>query len=503
MKRSIKLLSLLLALLMCSSALFACNNEEETTGTQGNQNQEQNGTNQTTETQTEENEDVISWKQPEIEVTDYGTEFILSIMTDSNSMDYHWVEESKGDAMSESVYARQEAVRQHLGVEVIAKKHTGDFTNYYEEYKTAVRNKDDSLHMAITHVYEGVNSLITGNYLRNLAKTDGLDLEQEYWNLSMMENVALNGRMYLGNSKFNILLTHVIAFNKTMMAQYEDELGTTVYELVDNYKWTLDQMISLANKVSIDTTSDGKTEDDTYGLTGIQWVEFIGFLNACNIQHVDQNEKGEYVIAFYDELNAEKTTDLVQKLSDLVASPNAWFRYRVETSTPLIGLETGRALMNVSNNTDLPNLCNYEDLEFGVLPFPMYDEAQKDVGYRHLQWGGHTIIPSYVANEDMVIQTVELLAYYSYDVNNTYYEKLLGKQAADAPDDRRMLELVWNTICGDIGQTYSAAGNVLYMLPELTSYAATQELSSYVASHKNSVEKGFQKFMKQVDKLKD
>ena len=41
----------------------------------------------------------------------------------------------------------------------------------------------------------------------------------------------------------------------------------------------------------------------------------------------------------------------------------------------------------------------------------------------------------------MVGETVELLAYYSDDVNVAFYEKLLGKKVADAPDDRRMLEL--------------------------------------------------------------
>ncbi len=496
MKTTLRLIALVLVLIMSVSALAACANGEETT-TEAPSSESNNAT---TEVTTEEEEFAYEFN-PEIPETDYATDFILSIMTDSNEMTYHWVEEGLGDAMSESIYARQESVRKHLGVEVVGKKHTGDHTNYFEEYQIAVKNKDDSLHMAITHVYNGVTNLITGNYLRDFATIDAFNLEADYWNLGTMENTALGGKMFLGNSKFNILYTHVLAFNKTMMEQYEDELGTTVYEMVDNYQWTLDQMIALAEKVSIDTASDGKTSDDTYGITGTQWIEFIGFLNAANVQLIDQNEKGEYVIACYNEINAEKTDAIINKLSALVESSNAWFRYRIE-ETPLIGLETGRALMTISRTGSLPNLCNYEDLKFGVLPYPMYDEAQKDVGYRHLQWGGHTVIPSYLANEEMVYQTIELLSYYSAGVNNTFYEKLLGKQAADAPDDRRMLELIWSTICGDIGQTYSNVGSILYLVPELTWVESTNNLASYIAAQEKSVARGFKNFMKQVDKLK-
>ncbi len=488
MKKSFKLLALFLALLMCVSLFAACD-EEETTEKESEETQG---------TETEADESLMPESHPEIAKKDYGAEFFISIQQDVNSMDYHWVEKSEGDAMSEAVYARQEKIHDYLGVEVIATQ-SGNHTTYTEAFKTAIKNKDDSVHMIMTHVHSGINGLISGNYLQDLNKVEGLDLEADYWTQEILDNLALGEKMYLGNNRFNILYTHVIGFNKTMMEQYEDAMGTTVYDLVDNYQWTLDQMIGLAERVYIDTTADGKTEDDTFGLAGVQWVPFVGFMQAADIFLVSPDESGTMKVSVYNETNQARTATLVDKLKDLAKSNYAWFKYRIEP-TPEVKLHSGRTLMSLESTNGLPNLNNY-DINFGVLPYPMFDEAQKDVGYRHLQWGGFIGVPSYVADPTMVGETVECLAYFSGDVNNTFYEKLLGKQVADVPIDRRMLEIVWNTICSDFGQAYSeVGGSLLYMLPELTNANGTSELASYIKGRESSINKGIKKFFVTVEK---
>jgi hypothetical protein len=128
----------------------------------------------------------------------------------------------------------------------------------------------------------------------------------------------------------------------------------------------------------------------------------------------------------------------------------------------------------------------------------MYNEEQKDVGYRSLQWGGYLCVPSYLDNPTMVGETIEMMAYYSADVAEVYYEKLLGKQVADAPQDRKMLQIVWDSVCSDFGQTYFTVfyqTNILYALPSLTNINASEGLASYVASRQSTVNRNIKKFM--------
>lgn len=484
MKKSLRLLTLILALVMIISSLAACNSDDT-------QDDDDNDG---------DTEAVVDEFFPDIAKKDYGTDFFITNQIDCNPMKYYWVEESDGDAMSEALYLRQEQVRKHLGVEITATQ-AGHHTTYAVDFQTAVKNKDDSVHLLISHVHSGVEGLISGGYLADFNDFDSINLDAHYWNQTFMEGVAIDDLMFLGNSNFNILYTYVIAFNKTMLEQQEDALDESIYDIVTDYRWTLDRMISLAQLVSIDATADGKTEDDTFGITGVHWVPFVGFLEASNIQLVDIAEDGNYKISFYNSLNQAKTTNLITTLSELAKADYAWFgRYKNDDQYGVdIPLYTGRTLMELRATNSLQNLCDY-DVEFGVLPYPMYDEAQADVGYRHLQWGGYLCIPSYLVDPNMVGDTIEMLSYYSTNVNTTFYEKLLGKQVADVPEDRKILDMVWDSVVSDFGQTYTtASGNVLYMVPNLT-HAADSNISSYHQGVENSANKSIKKFLNTVKK---
>ncbi len=320
-----------------------------------------------------------------------------------------------------------------------------------------------------------------------------------------MESISLYDRFFLGYGSFCIPRTWVLSYNKTMLEQYGDSLTESVYDTVRGYRWTVDKMISLASLVYADATGDGKTADDTFGISGQQWIPFIGFLQASNIQLVEEDDSGEYLVSVYNEKNKERTFTLVEKLKNFAASDSAWFRFRVE-ETPVIELHSGRTLMFLHDNKNLSGLLNY-DIEFGVLPYPMFDEAQAEVGYRQLTFDVYMVIPSYSRNLEMAAETLELLNFYGLDVTKAVYEKLLGKQVADTPDDAQMLEIIWDGLCSDFGLTYgNVSGSLdtnLYMLPTVTNPNGTEQLASFVASYEKTANKALVQYMKQMKKMCD
>ena len=140
------------------------------------------------------------------------------------------------------------------------------------------------------------------------------------------------------------------------------------------------------------------------------------------------------------------------------------------------------------------------DLNFGVLPYPLFDEYQKD--YRSLQWGGYLCVPSYVESEEKVGDTLEVMSFYGNDILVTFYEKILGKQVANVPEDARMLEeYIWKTVCTDFGQTYGDdAPGVLYFLPYVTrpTEDGGKEMASYYNSFYKSTNETIDKFVQEV-----
>ncbi len=160
--------------------------------------------------------------------------------------------------------------------------------------------------------------------------------------------------------------------------------------------------------------------------------------------------------------------------------------------------------MTIVKSTALESYLDY-DISFGVLPYPMYDEDQKEIGYRSWNYDGNISLPAYLRNEQMIAETMELLAFYGEPVQIAVFEKMLGKQVADTPDDAAMLNLIWNNLCSDFGTTYSHIDGSLdtnmYMLPWLTNPNGSDSIASYVAGYEKRANKGLETFMKKLSKI--
>ena len=462
----LRILSVLIVIAMLATAFAACEGESNQTDKDDNGTNEQNSAHESLSGGETAGEVVTAEPTPEISKTNYDADFYLSVMNDSNPMRYFWVEESTGGALSEAVYTRQQKILDYLGVSIKAKS-AGTYDEYTTGFKTAVKNKDGSVDTLVTPVYKGIPGLILEQYLQDFQDIPGIDLEQDYWNHDFMDALSIADNYYLGFSDYNILYSYIIAFNKKMLGQLvldgysEEELYQSVY----NGTWTLDRFLELGQ-----LGFQEKGDKDIFGLTGQQWVPWCGFFHSSNINLIEMDESGKYSIAIMNDANKEKTANLVDKLKNFSASGYAKLTSGVDL--PEEKLINNRALMQLAATNWLEDYTNY-DVSFGVLPYPLYDTDQYDpnsdsLGYRSLQWGGHLAVPAYLKNSQMTGETLELLAFYSRPVQITFYEKVLGKQVAEAPNDAKMLDIVWNGVCSDIGQTLRDEADVLYFLPTVT-----------------------------------
>ena len=180
-KPLIKIASLMLALLMISAALVSCAGENKTPDeTQGQETQAPDST----------------WREvhPEITQKNYDTEFYISVVPDSNRVELYWVQESQNNTMSDAVYNRQERIKKYLGMEMFAKTTDGE-NRYVAPFQNAIKNKDDSVHLLLSHVFYGIDGFITGNYLTDYNDIPEINLDADYWNYDVMEAISVKDRM--------------------------------------------------------------------------------------------------------------------------------------------------------------------------------------------------------------------------------------------------------------------------------------------------------------------
>ena len=446
-----KLLALLLAGLMTLTAVSCAQSNESTDGDRT----------QASTTQGVSEEDTKY--DPGIEVTDYDCEFVIT----GSGYIRKWSfaeENSAGDPFQDSIHERALKIQDHLGVTLVDVD-AGSWTEYSANVLRTIQAGDDAYQLISTQTYEGVPALMSSGAMYNLAELEGINLDAPYWAFEYMDGLTIQDQHLLGYNDYCLAVTFCMVFNKDLADHYS---LAAPYEDVLNKTWTLDKLISFVSNVSQDNGDNVWDENDTYGITGWGWTDFIAFVQSSNLRIVDRDEDGDYSITYSK--NNEKVLTLLEKLNSIYQADYSYFW---TPFSPRDGKEVefggGKTLVQLMETTKLTNLRS-ETVRFGILPYPMYDEKQEE--YSILNWNGNIMVPSTVRDPLMVGQTLELLAYYSEPVKIAYFEDLLGSKLADSPEDAQMLEIIWSSQVSDAGVITANLGNrtidyMLYMVPQL------------------------------------
>jgi hypothetical protein len=304
-----------------------------------------------------------------------------------------------------------------------------------------------------------------------------------------MDGLTIQDKYLLGYNDSCMSNTFCIVLNKDLMEEYSMKAP---YDDVINMKWTLDKLKSFASVVSKDNGDNVLDEKDVYGISGWGWVDFIAFVQASDLRIVDRDEDGDYQLAY--ENHQEKVLDLLDTLSEIYRSEYAYFWIH-GTDRPALGFGSGRVLTQLMETNNLTGLRG-ESIRFGVLPYPMYDEAQN--GYKNLNWNGNIMVPSSIKNPKMVGETIEMIAYLNSPVKTAYFEDLLGSKLAEAPEDAAMLDIIWGSIVSDAGVITSNLANnsvdhFLYLVPNVVR-DGVGTYASYYRSREKSANKALDNF---------
>ena len=469
---TIKVLALLLAAMMVLPMLAACGDTGESTDTTG-------------AGQTEATTD----KQAAVEKKNYDEEFTVIYCADTFNKGYFFIEEEDrqaGNDMDDKVYERMLNVEEYLGVDIIA-ENGGNFQEYTTPLKNAISAGDDAYQMVMTHVYMEVANLITSNYLRDFQDFDSLQLEADYWNYSLMEDLSINDKMYCGYNDFCLANCYLIGFNKDMVAEYSGTIGN-LYDQVRNKTWTIEKLVEYTSLVSRDNGDGNWDDQDTYGFACHAWVPLVSFQHAAEIPIVKEGTDGEFYISPMVD-NPDKIVALDELIYNFMNAEST-YTWNPFDGKPQLNLKSGRVMFEIVNNYSLVS-TKEEDVKVGVLPYPKWDNAQAE--YKTLSWNGVLGIPTTVKNDDLVGDTIEMLAWYSEPVCTAFYETLLGSKVADAPEDVEMLNIVWAGQVSDMGLVFSSSSSnmdrLLYALAHHVSVANTPAYATYYKQNQRTAEK--------------
>ena len=431
---------------------------------------------------------------PDISKQDYkGQTFQMIGWTQPGSW-YYAEEYQNGEKgmtiLNNTIYEMNTLVEEYLGVEMAYQ--TVKVSNGHEIYETVsptIMAGDDTYQLCTLHAYYDYNNFISSNSALDLYELDYLDFDQPYWNREVIDMLSLNDHAYIALGDLCQYSLYMLYCNKELLKNANMAIP---YDEVRNGTWTLDRFISLTTGLYADNGNGARDEFDIYGFAS-QWDgEGNAFLQAANIYVAQKNADGDFELSLYSDRFVEMYDKLYAWSQE--QSVLCWNFHSPAYTVPF---KNGQSYFTCAG---LGTQFLDAEFEVGILPMPKYDLSQES--YCHVNWGNNVIVPSTVRDKDMVGQVMELMCYYSNKlVLPKYYDEVLQLRVSEAPDDRDMVELIYDTIVYDPGIAYSDGNNQLWNLVYVTCFGIREgheSIASYYRKNSKVAARQLEKLTQQI-----
>ncbi|MBQ8510201.1 MAG: hypothetical protein IJ493_09880 [Clostridia bacterium] len=388
--------------------------------------------------------------------TGYGGEE-YHILNMGDIYDMHSVmerEELNGETLNDAIYNRNRLIEQKFDIVLKETVYPVSDTESIRALCTTAQNSilagEDEYDVMYLPMGESVSQITSGCFL-DLTQIESLQLDENWWYTSFNEQLTINGALYSAVGSSNILVQDAIrlmAFNYDMMDNLKLELP---YDLVRESKWTLDEfnkyITAAANLNGDDTAAWNKDGNCVYGYVHNR-SSMHNFLIAADAAVVE-NENGTLV----SNADSERFYNVVEKLSSILTEDDAK-AYRGLVGTDMDAenggyiyiFKNGRALFT---QAEVNKAQVFRDLsfEYGVVPYPKYDEAQEN--YYSNAWYAATgaYIPATCKDPEKIGSILDAMSYEGERTVIPAFRSITVEQKGLRNDDSiEMLKIVTDSV---------------------------------------------------------
>lgn len=501
-------LSILLALLMTASAFVSCSSAEEkdtsadTTPTAAETEAAAEESAESVESPAETEEASLFEKlTDDLPALTYdGFEFNMLTRGHAIAVNEMGVDEINGEAVNDAIYNRNAKVGERFDVNIVREyRDTGDHGP--GDVQTLVTAGDTHFDLVVGSCY-GIMPSTTNNIYYDLNTLENLDLSSPAWSQGIRETATIAGKTFAATG--SIALTYfqrnyAIFFNKNL-SESHGIMASDVYNTVLEGKWTLDEMFTLTKDIYVDENGNGVTDDqDTYGI-GV-WLNCMndGWWSACDIPMIKHDEND----LLYLDLDIDKLSVVNNKLKDYIWNNNGVCEMSEDTiySTEIpvdnindvnIFYEDQMCFTTMRIEfTERGKMRNMES-DYGVLPYPKYDEAQETYyGFIH-DAVSMVLVPGSAPDPQLSGLIMQALAVESHNsVMPVYYEVVLTNKYIRDRESVEMLNIIYRNTKFDSGWIFCSAMNELpQQMLRLQVWQNKDTLASQYRTMKKVLEKG-------------
>ncbi len=451
MKKALALLLTLLALLPCIAACQQTTEQpDETTAAKDDD---------TIDTSIVETEDPYDDKLPD-DLNYINMEHTFMFAT-PQSADPTWgapwynVDEDSGDSIDSAIYKRNRQIEARFDI-LIDSMYLGSTDSQAFMFTTYAISKEDVIDVLCVGFYQSGKPLIMKDYVLPWNDNKYIDLSRDWWNESITETLSLCGNYYYLSGDINwytMPQTLVCYFNK-VVAESEKSIVGDLYQTVRDGDWTFDTCLNIAKQISGDNNANGVWDaNDSYGAIQNMINGVYGYVFSADYETVKSTEEGPVM-----NYMTQKLSNIMDFTVEFCAKNNTSyvdsFDYPVNsTGIPIFfddrALLYFDLLMHASGFRD-------EESDFGIIPYPKYDDEQTKYTTAANQWGLVSALPCTASDPTRTGAILHAMGALSRKlVVPAYYEKtLMGKIKRD-DESEEMLDIIFSNVIYDFGVAYS------------------------------------------------
>ncbi len=377
----------------------------------------------------------------------YGGE-VVDILYWSNAKNVEYTAEDDGDSINASIYYRNLAVEDRLGITFNWIGEKGDY-GQRADFNNIIASdlSGDCMYDIISAYSTTIAMAATYGYALDLMEySDKLDLNMPWWGADLTDMATINDKLYFatGDISTNYLLRmYGTFFNKELITNYSLE---NPYDLVDSGDWTIDKFISLASTMKGASTTGG---DTIYGLVH-DAITVEALFYGSNLSFVDKDSDDMPKLS--DSWKGDTAQTLVTKISDYCKTDSVLNDSKNDETT----FTAGSSLFIIYALDYAMNYLPGSGIDFGIAPIPKYNKDQDNysttLNYKYSLYmiSKGTDIPEIAA------YTLEALASESYrSVTPNLYEVAMKIRYTTDSTAQRMIDHIRDGVSFEVGRTFT------------------------------------------------
>ena len=495
-----KNLSLLFALLLAGQSLLACGDASDNTVTTDTAA----ATDTQTEAVTEEPREYADLPEKDFGGADAKIFIAYNIEGGTTnfgvSKNEFGAHEEDGDAVNDARYKRNTTVEEQFNVKIVDYDYNMEnnlITYVHDSARTAVNKLimagDNDYAFMLLPGYT-VCKMAQNGELQDLNTMEYLDLSKPWWDQKANSDLTVMDHLFFTTGDISTAdndATCTVLFNKQVAQNYD---LPDIYQYVLDGTWTLEKFYSLCSDVSKDLNGDGKyDETDQYG--AMVWDDIaMAVVNSTGDKCAATDDSGNVILT----LNNERTVNALSKYIEFGRDVSQCFQYQraVDSSdTVAINMFSGNQVLFFMQLMQIVPKLRDMQADFGIIPFPKYDEAQDS--YYNTVGSWHSVffcMPMSNADPEMSTIIAEALACEGkYTVTDAYYDVNLKTKAARDEQSSAMLDIIFETRVYDLGWYYQFGGYNESVMNLVRLNQAAKEFTSMYAKSEKSAQKAVDK----------